>query len=1291
MSNPSDIFRSLLSRLGVAGPARLRAFQGSGAPKKVSGSGAPKIASRTVLVLATALAVLALAAPPAGAAQTRRELGTFGGASSSVVDPYPLSNPQGMAVDEETEDVYVADTGNHRVEKFSVSGQFLLAFGGNVGGVGVDVCGGLVACVPGVEGSAPGDLTTPTFVAVDNDPSSPSYHDVYVADTADDIVSKFTQEGELVATWGNNGAAGAANGQLTGFALINGIAVGANGTLYVANFNHAIAFYGLMDEFEPNSKLISELPEIGYGAPAVNPAGDLFLGSEREIVESLPTGEKVGYVFYEPSRSGVKFSGLAVASNGDLYFAPTAGVLDHDSFNGAGEVLEPGGATCPVNSNLVGYPEEPVACGVSDSVQVGFAGSGIAVASGSGDTFLADAGAGTVYRYGPLVTALPPEVPSSEQAPAGEVKATSAKLQGVWNANATEDESGLYEFLYRPSASECEGAGGKATPLTPTMGKRGEAVSSVVGELLPNTVYTFCLRVSNGAGETAIGAPVHFTTRVAVPLPSELSVSDVAATSATLNASVNPGGAATSYVFELAAAGGTFAPASEAGGAGTVAEGTQGVPVSVHTQSLRAGTVYQFRVSATNSAGTVVSEPLSFTTQAAGGFVLPDGRQWELVSPPDKHGASLEGIAKQEVVQASVDGDAITYVAAKPTESEPQGYGGLVQVFSTRGPDGWTSRDISIPHEKAAGFPLGEGPEYEAFSEDLSLALVQPHGPFESSLSAEASEQTPYLRTLYLNGNVNEPCTRSCYRPLVTGCPSPQREAEGYPCPQAVSEHANVPAGTVFGARCAFLCGPVFVGATPDLSHIALHNYEPDPLVSGSKSQEYEWVDGHLSEGQHLPELRVGSSVDGSWTYFVASGILSNHGVPVPGAVSGHCPKGGEGGSASQRCNLYVSHDGTLGLVAVLSAEDAPDWDGSGVINDDLDNDLYHRMSRVSPNGKWLAFMSERPLTGYDNTDANSGQPDEEVYLYHAPEDLASEPGSLVCASCDPTGARPVGVELNRLDSGERGLVIEGGTGWEGTAPYNDPWIAASVPGWTPFRLQDAIYQSRYLSNGGRLFFDSNDALVPQDVNGNEDVYEYEPEGIESPEGRVQCSESTSSGSEVFKPGQMVTLERGTPQEHTVQEGPGCVALISSGQDAKESAFLDASESGSDVFFLTAAKLTSNDSEGGYSLYDAHECTDASPCIPAPAVLPPPCDTGDSCKPAPTPQPTIFGAPASATFSGPGNITPEVAGGLGSNQKVVKKTVKCPKSRTGNRKGKCIKTRKKAKRAKRASNDGRAE
>jgi hypothetical protein len=225
-------------------------------------------------------------------------------------------------------------------------------------------------------------------------------------------------------------------------------------------------------------------------------------------------------------------------------------------------------------------------------------------------------------------------------------------------------------------------------------------------------------------------------------------------------------------------------------------------------------------------------------------------------------------------------------------------------------------------------------------------------------------------------------------------------------------------------------------------------------------------------------------------------------------------------------------------------------------------------------------------------------------------------------------------------------------------------WIAANVPAWTGYELESAVYQSRYLSDSGRLFFNSNDALVPQDVNGNEDVYEYEPPGV------GDCTTASV----------LFSLRSG-----------GCVGLVSSGQAAGESAFLDASGSGGDVFFLTAGRLMPQDYDNAFDVYDAHECTGATPCFPTPAAVPPPCGTGDACKPAPTPQPTIFGSAPSATFSGPGNIT----GGRELNppppKRVTKKTVKCRKGFVKGKKGRCVKTSKKrSKKAKRAGNERRA-
>lgn len=220
-----------------------------------------------------------------------------------------------------------------------------------------------------------------------------------------------------------------------------------------------------------------------------------------------------------------------------------------------------------------------------------------------------------------------------------------------------------------------------------------------------------------------------------------------------------------------------------------------------------------------------------------------------------------------------------------------------------------------------------------------------------------------------------------------------------------------------------------------------------------------------------------------------------------------------------------------------------------------------------------------------------------------------------------------------------QGMLVNGVYGW-GIS------VAANIPQWVQVTVSKALYQPRYLSNTGRLFFNSNDALVPQDVNGTEDVYEYEPSGV------GDCTTS----SVVFG-----------------VRSDGCVSLISSGSSPTESAFLDASGSGGDVFFLTTAKLSPADYDTVLDVYDAHECTSAMPCYPVPAATPPACDTEASCRAAPSRQPAVFGSPSSATFSGAGNVTQPVSGSvvkkrsLSRTQKLARALRGCLRKRRGRR------------------------
>jgi hypothetical protein len=719
----------------------------------------------------------------------------------------------------------------------------------------------------------------------------------------------------------------------------------------------------------------------------------------------------------------------------------------------------------------------------------------------------------------------------------------------------------------------CEGPGESAAdPVANGMSPVG--VQAQISGLAPDTTYYYRLQASNenGPNEGEESQDAQFTTNG--PGISEESASSVTATSATLNAVIDPNNNPTTYYFQYgtSASYGQSVPLPP----GVALGSSKGdLNVSVQVQGLVAGTVYHYRVVAVGESGgetvPVLGSDETFTTQQSGGeFNLPDGREWEMVSPPDKHGALILPIRGEGVIQASVVGNAVTYITDAPTEADPDGYSNYAQALSTRGPSGWSTHDIAIPHETATGQSVGLGQEYRFFSEDLSLAVVQPFGSFDPSVSPEASEQTPYLRTNYLDENVNDPCVEGCYRPLVTGKPG----------------FANVPEGTVFGESSItyggshdcppnLICGPEFVDATPDLSHIFLSS-SAKLTAEESSSGIYEWAQGKLkaSSPTSMPSPRVLTSEDGSWVYFFSGEILAS------GAVAGGP-------------NLYVRHGGTTKLVATLSPGDREDNYGGP---------LNHLTMRVSPNGRWLAFMSQRELTGYDTHDAVSGKPDEEVYLYDAEGNGGS--GKLVCASCDPSGARPVGVENESIN-----FKLVGGINiWPG-----NQGIAANIPGWTPYKLNEVFYQSRYLSDSGRLFFNSDDALVPQDVNGTEDVYEFEPVGV------GDCKVSNPNFSE---------------------RSDGCVGLISSGTSAEESAFMDASGSGGDVFFLTAAKLSPQDDDTALDMYDAHECTSAEPCFPAPAVQPPACSTEASCRAAPTPQPTIFGLPSSATFAGTGNLTP---------------------------------------------------
>src|SRR4051812_12384615 len=128
------------------------------------------LSSRLGRAVALSLAVLAVLAPTASAALSFGNLGSGAGQTNE---------PTGVAVDDSSGRVYVADAGNNRVDVFSAAGEFLLAFGWGVadGTTAVlQTCGPAATppsptCFAGIPGSGDGQLERPFSIAVDNDPA----------------------------------------------------------------------------------------------------------------------------------------------------------------------------------------------------------------------------------------------------------------------------------------------------------------------------------------------------------------------------------------------------------------------------------------------------------------------------------------------------------------------------------------------------------------------------------------------------------------------------------------------------------------------------------------------------------------------------------------------------------------------------------------------------------------------------------------------------------------------------------------------------------------------------------------------------------------------------------------------------------------------------------------------------------------------------------------------------------------------------------------------------------------
>ena len=178
-----------------------------------------------------------------------------------------LDLPNGVAATPSA--VYVADTDNHRISKYTTEGAFVFARGLDVNtaaGAGTELC--ITTCQPGDPGGAGGEFNFPLGVAAGPGDT------VYVADTSNQRIQQLDALGSFIRAWGKDvvtgaptgfevcttvgscktGVVGGLGGELSSPASVS---ADSAGDVYAADLNNA-----RIQQFSPTGEL---RPDLGQG------------------------------------------------------------------------------------------------------------------------------------------------------------------------------------------------------------------------------------------------------------------------------------------------------------------------------------------------------------------------------------------------------------------------------------------------------------------------------------------------------------------------------------------------------------------------------------------------------------------------------------------------------------------------------------------------------------------------------------------------------------------------------------------------------------------------------------------------------------------------------------------------------------------------------------------------------------------------------------------------------------------------------------------------------------------
>lgn len=804
---------------------------------------------------------------------------------------------------------------------------------------------------------------------------------------------------------------------------------------------------------------------------------------------------------------------------------------------------------------------------------------------------------------------------------ASSITATSAHVAGTVAPNAPGPVTDAIRAGYNVRWSfSCVPACSSNGPSSGEV-EAGEPATEVAADLLlePNLSYTVILHAINAGGEET-GETVFSTPAVApdVDYPFLLAAVNRTATTARLTASVNPHNSAlTECKFEYGptTAYGQVAPCS------SQPTGNTAEAVFAGISGLQPLSTYHFRVVTANAVGPAVGGDQLLKTMAVGSepscgnaavreeqhaAVLPECRAWEMASPLAKNGGNVTSEAP--TVVSSVNGDAVSYASRSGFPgAKSAGIVGLFQYMSERGSNGWLLKPISpVPNVNAIqnGFISGPSDQGGPWSEDLSKVVMWgldlPDATNDLTEEVNIYQEdtaTGGLQTVTLSTQLGVPAPvegpfgqfSSTFGTAASGdlgviafeavsqlLPAAKvgvdnayewdngvlRLAGILPNGETPEGGSSIPTSFSFGyakyrdsvskdgSRVAFIASKE---GQPQIYLRRNHTStawvsEPEKALGGApENVRLQWMspDGHHLLFSTTSQLVNEDTNEGRDLYLYTDGPepASEGNLQLVSADTG-LATGAEGvvlGASDDASRIYFVANGIMswhnGVVKPVMALNPSDSSG-GVSPAD-----YPGGARVTPDGKTMAVIQN---------ESEGGQ----LYVYDAEDE------TLSCASCAESGpSAPVPVEPEALKN----------------------TLSKELPEVRP----------RFLSSDGRrVFFSTETALVPQDINEVSDVYVYNTE----------------------------TGER---------------RLISSGRGEREALFDDASASGNDVFFVTENSLVGRDTDSLFDLYDAR--VNGGFLEPPP---PPTACSGDGCR-GPLSKAAGVSGPATNSFSGPGNPKPK--------------------------------------------------